>query len=75
MKTKRSVEVAETRRLVNALEGKQGRNYRELQDAIEYMKEKRSGLLETMERKHKLRNRSSERSSNRYCPGSGDRGS
>ena len=47
LETQRGVEVAEMRRFANALQGNQGMNYRELQDATKYLKEKRSGLLET----------------------------
>ena len=54
LETKRGPEVAEIRRFFNALQANQDRNYRELQDAIEYRKEKRRRPLETMDRKQKL---------------------
>ena len=54
LETQRGVEVAERGRFFKALQEHQDRNYSELQEAIEYMKEKRSKLLETMERKQKL---------------------
>ena len=45
------VEVPEIRRFFKAMQENQDRNYRELQDAIEHLEKKRSGLLEVMERK------------------------
>ena len=53
LETKRGREVAETGRFFN-LQENQDRYCRELQEAIEHMKEKRSGLLETVEREQKL---------------------
>ena len=54
LETNQGIEVAEIGRLFEALQENLDRNYRELQEAIKYMKEKRSRLLETMERKQKL---------------------
>ena len=42
------------KRFVNALQSNQDRNHNEPQDATEYMKGKRNGFLDTMERKQNL---------------------
>ena len=55
LETKRGAEEAEIGRFAKALQENQDRKYKELLDTSEYTKKKRSGLLETMERKEKLR--------------------
>ena len=54
VETKGGTAVAEVRRFFEALQANQDRNFREMQEAVEYMQDRRSRLLETMERKQKL---------------------
>ena len=55
LETERGIEVAKMRRFLRVLQESQDRNCRELQDAIEHLEKKRSGFLEAMERKQRLR--------------------
>ena len=50
----RGKEVADIRQFFEALQGNLERNYRVLQEAVEYMNTKQHRLLATMERKQKL---------------------
>ena len=54
LEPKRSTEVAEVRRFLEALQENQDRNYKELQEAIEYMNAKQSRLFGTHGGKAKI---------------------